>query len=72
MEAVVTENRDAVRVAALRVLLRRIATPAGVDLSPTDEQAAKLVAAGYDLPDICAALAIPDEMAEAILIRLAR
>ena len=66
-------NVDAVRVAALRTLMRSAAAPIdGVELDEQHATVARLLVAGYDLDDICAALAIEPTTAHGIVIRLAR
>lgn len=65
-------EREAVRVAALRAILRTLATPANEPTTHADEIVGRLLLAGYGERDICAALAAEPETVRTILLRLAR
>jgi hypothetical protein len=65
------QNRDAVRVAALRMLLTTAATPVEVPAAIPQPFTALLMA-GRTERDICAALGVTVDEVRAMLVRLAR
>lgn len=65
-------EREAVRVAALRMLMLTAATPEDATPTDLDESVGRLLLAGYGVRDICAALAIDPDIAHSTILRLAR
>lgn len=65
-------GRDAVRLAALRALLRLLCEPAPVEAIETDPALTALILEGADERAMCAALGLSRDEVRAQLIRLAR